>query len=137
MNESRFNLFLDETIRAFVSLLRTKGKEYSQTNLALKGLNKPRVPPDRLANFRELADKAGVEPSFILYVHMNKHMRAVENYCLLGRCESDESIISRIHDNINYLILLKAFIVEKSELAARANEDPLQAVDPIGKIDLT
>jgi hypothetical protein len=82
---------------------------------------------DRLANFRKAADDAGTTMLQSWSVLFSKHLHAIQSYVKRGRVES-EPIHGRIHDAINYLILLMIMVSEKTALSGEVDqvnyEDP-------------
>ena len=73
--------------------------------LAVKGFDYTQGSPNRLQNFDRNAERLGMRPEQVLAVYMNKHLDAIDTFIKHGRVES-EPIDGRIHDAINYLLLL-------------------------------
>lgn len=85
-----------------LGMTSTKGREYSSD-------------ADRLSNFKEVASDCGVTPEQALYVFLNKHMRAIAQYCRTGSVKSEEGIEGRVIDAILYLELLMGLVKEKEK----------------------
>lgn len=104
MNTERFDEVIDEQLNACVSTLSVKAEEYA-TN-------------DRLHNFKVAAELQNCTPIRALGGMMAKHTVSV--YDLIQ--EHDEGFTTdlamwneKIGDSINYLLLLKALVVEFME----------------------
>lgn len=82
-----------------LDLIRKKNADYSQGEQ--KG--------DRIAAFRRLAKDNGITMEQVWGVLCGKHLGAVHKFIKEGIVES-EHIEGRIHDVINYMILLAAII---------------------------
>ena len=81
------------------ALRNTKGKEYSTES-------------DSLSNFKK--DMAvGVTSYQSLGILLNKHMRSIESFIRTRYVLSDEPILGRINDAINYLFLLRCLIMDE------------------------
>jgi hypothetical protein len=90
----------EETVDAMRELLTTKGVEYSTVT-------------DALANFKDPAnDEMDVNPLQVCMIHFNKQLAGIRSYIKHGKTFSTETIWSRIHDDMNYLFLLKCLIME-------------------------
>lgn len=102
MHPLTFDKVLNETWDKVEAILKSKGEEYS-TEL------------DKLHNFKKAANMKGESPREALGGMMIKH--TVSIYDLIAKEESalievwDEKII----DHINYLILLRAIVLEELE----------------------
>lgn len=70
---------------------------------------------DRLANFKSAALFQDCEPEQALLGMMSKHLVALKDYVngLPETMTSPEEWKEKIHDSINYLLLLKALIHER------------------------
>lgn len=86
-------------------LYKKKGMDYTQGEWE----------KDRLANFRMAARDAGVTVFQSWSVLFSKHLHAIQSYVRNGRVES-EPIQGRIHDAINYLILLMLIAIDKGDI---------------------
>lgn len=102
-----------ECIEACDRILGVKGNDYTQGDAVAATDDKI-----RLKNFYRNGERLGLPPMKILAVYLNKHLDAIETYLKRGQVES-EPIEGRIHDAINYLLLLYKMVqVEK-----RARQD--------------
>lgn len=99
-----------QTMKELLDLLDRKGKEYTVGDA------------DCLANFKRQAEDVGVRPDQIALVFMNKHWSSIKSYVKVGKEISDEPIEGRIHDLINYLLLLKCIIHEQKEQAKQSSD---------------
>jgi len=68
--------------------------------------------PDALDGVFEEARQLGVRPTFLILVHINKHMHAVRRFVIEGNLDS-ETIWSRLKDIANYCIIMQ--LVQKRE----------------------
>lgn len=75
---------------------------------------------DRIAHFREAAEDLELPMTKIWQVFIRKHWAAVRKFVNKGSLES-EPIEGRIHDIINYMVLLLAII--EDERTAKMPED--------------
>lgn len=103
------NIYADPDFRLAMEecdkILSVKGHDYTQGS------------PNRLANFDEAADFLGLTPFRILGVYLYKHIVAVFSFLRHGRVES-EPIEGRIHDVINYALLLYKMVKREKDRAA-------------------
>jgi DNA-binding Lrp family transcriptional regulator len=99
MNAQEFNKVLEEVFERVAGVLQAKAEEYADDT-------------DRLRNFKLAAGLKEVTPIEALSGMMVKHTVSVYDYISLEDvptlAEWDEKII----DHINYLILLRALVVE-------------------------
>jgi hypothetical protein len=95
-------------------IMLDKGKEYTVSD------------DDKFKNFKSIGDRLGLEAEKIALVYLLKHMDSIRNYVLNGTESSDESIMGRIHDARNYLLLLGGII----------KENDLQKVKPYVSVEL-
>jgi len=65
-----------------------------------------------LRNFDDDAAELQIPPEFDLWIFLNKHLRAIRNYCRHGSTTS-EGIEGRIKDARIYLALLRAMVERK------------------------
>ena len=111
MTREDFESVLEEQINKCREVLIVKAKEYATG--------------DRLHNFKIAATMEGITPIQALSGMMAKHTVSIYDMC----GSSDEVYYSKsmwdekITDHINYLLLLKALVVDemKQDKAARAN----------------
>jgi len=101
--EAIYNDFIKEVHRTLI----IKGGEYASDN-------------DRLANFYEASRRQNLNPERVLFVYLDKHFAALQNY--LKDMENhrsrprSEAISGRIVDAVNYLILLHAMLIERKAM---------------------
>lgn len=104
MNQADFTALVGSTIKELHELLVVKGGEYAGSE-------------DRLANFKRGANLTGATSMQVLFIYLSKHYDAIATYIKDDAQGKDrrrsESIRGRVHDAINYLLLLEALIVEK------------------------
>lgn len=106
MNADRFNAVLEDVIDKVTNVLGSKAHEYADDR-------------DRLHNFKASAALQGVTPREALIGLMSKHTISVYD---MGRAKQDfplEKWDEKIIDHINYLILLRALIIEEDDLDAK------------------
>ena len=103
MIEKTFEHIVEEQFNIVRDVLLFKGKEYK------------REFEDRLAYFKTAAELSGVSPAEALAGMMIKHTISIysmvknsETYCI-------ELWNEKITDHINYLLLLKALVLEEKE----------------------
>lgn len=87
-----------------LDLIKRKNADYSQGEQ--KG--------DRIAAFRRMAKDNGITMEQVWGVLCGKHLGAVNKFIKEGIVES-EAIEGRIHDVINYMVLLAAIIDDKKK----------------------
>jgi hypothetical protein len=81
-------------------LLTVKGEEYS-------------LEEDRLRVFKRAAALQGISPKQALCGMMTKHIISIYDMCQSDGTFSDERWTEKITDAMNYLILLKAIVLEE------------------------
>lgn len=99
---------IDAMLADCIRTMSTKGKEYTGGS------------PDRLANFRGVAQDVGIPIEKAWYVFFNKHYRAVQAYIKNGCKTLSEPISGRIMDCVVYLLLFHKMTLEL-EKANEAN----------------
>ena len=92
-----------ECVKACDGLLTRKGADY-EVKLSQEESDKARV-----SNFYAEARSLNLTPFQVLGVYFHKHLRAIDKYLATGTVAS-EPIEGRIHDAINYLLLLDKLI---------------------------
>jgi hypothetical protein len=80
-----------------------------------KGRDYTKGSSDRLANFREAGDEAGITPLQAWVVFFNKHIAAIKNYIKTGGQSESEPIMGRFVDAINYLRLGWLLVLDMQE----------------------
>jgi len=122
MQAAEFNELLDKELSAIQMMLGSKAEEYASDR-------------DRLHNFKQAAHLTGVTEEQALAGMMVKHTVSVYDMIESGDCYSLEKWSEKITDHLNYLILLKAIVVEKDELSQgeRARKEQLRSLYPLGE----
>ena len=99
MNAKRFDEILHETVNSTVATLASKAKEYAKS--------------DRLYNFKRAAGIQETTPEKALLGMWSKHLVSILDL-IEGTLPATEAILNeKIGDTINYLILLKALLIEQ------------------------
>jgi hypothetical protein len=80
-----------------------------------KGEDYTRGDQDALINFKESAKESGVDPKVVCYIFMRKHWTAIGNYVKTNGTSQSEPIEGRIHNLINYAVLMLGLIIEEEE----------------------
>ena len=103
MHAAQFNEILEAQIKTCVDMLGSKAEEYADD-------------VDRLANFKKAAALKGITVREALSGMMVKHTVSVYDLCANPKDTPEAVWIEKITDHINYLILLRAVIIEEQEL---------------------
>lgn len=82
-----------------MNICSSKGVEYSNSD-------------DANMNFKALGEELGLDPLKVLWVYKQKHNRAIAQFIRSGSVKSNESIQSRIHDEILYDFILLTLLEE-------------------------
>ena len=106
MNVEEFNTNLDFVIDRLQEVLAAKGDEYAGA-----------IDKDRLHNFKVAAGMQGITVKEALAGMMSKHTTSIYDMIGDGRDHSLEKWDEKILDHINYLILLRAIVVEETAAA--------------------
>ena len=107
MTNEKFNEILEEMIEHCKSDLKVKAEYYSGGE-------------DRLLNFKRAAQLVDETPVKSLKGMMKKH--TIKLYCMFEEMEKDNKIFDEkeweevLTDNINYLFLLKAMLIEEGQI---------------------
>jgi len=115
MQNSEFDRIVDKCIKIIKESLKSKGDEYAMDNA------------DRLINFKRGAEIKGTTPEDALFGYWLKHLTSIfdiideitkENkkigLIFVAKPDINMNLIEeKIKDNINYLILLKALLIER------------------------
>ena len=102
MNNSDFNVVLENAITDLEETLFIKGSEYSHTQ-------------DRLKNFKDAADFNGIEPEQALWLFVTKHIIALKDFVW----QIDDNRITKnqwaekLGDIRAYMVLLEALVEER------------------------
>lgn len=106
MKQAEFDKVFQEAIAQANNLLQTKGVEYTGPQTQ-----------DRLANFKRGATLTGCTPLQVAFVYASKHYDAistfVQNDAKGNKQVLSEPIEGRLHDLMNYCILMLAIVQEK------------------------
>lgn len=108
MNNEDFRNNLDTIHEKVETVLGAKGDEYATDN-------------DRLHNFKVAAQVQGITVKEALSGMMAKHTVSVYDMIADGKDHSLDKWDEKILDHINYLILLRAIVVEEKSIATRVN----------------
>lgn len=101
MDHNAMENIIDRTFAQVKGLRETKGKEYA-------------TEEDTLADFKEVAEEAGITPYQVWATYVKKHERAIDTFIREGGVKS-ESIESRIVDVVVYHLLLLGLIQDLEE----------------------
>lgn len=99
MKNEKFEVIVNEQLNIVRDLLVSKGQEYSLTD-------------DRLAAFRKAAALQGETVEQALCGMLAKHVVSIYDMAMSERSFTRERWTEKITDSINYLLLLKAAILE-------------------------
>lgn len=103
MKQVDFETLTYNTMNKCADILTAKGKDYSQ------GID------DRLCNFKSRATLLSKSPAEVLLNDLSKHFDSIVMAVIANPYNPStqtEPLDERIHDAINYLILLKALLSE-------------------------
>ena len=101
MNDEKFQDLVIEQLEACVDLLSIKGDQYAASE-------------DRLHNFNRAAELEGISVRQALAGMMAKHTVSIYDMCHYSHITyPDEVWDEKIHDHINYLLLLRAIIEDE------------------------
>lgn len=101
MNTKDFETVIEEQIEKCEEVLIGKAEEYARNE-------------DRLHNFKNAAGMMGCDPKEALAGMMAKHTISVYDMCRDGEEHSLDLWTEKITDHINYLLLLKALVMEEN-----------------------
>lgn len=99
MDSEQLSKVVDDQFGACRKLLVEKAAEYA--------------PVDRLSNFKRSAAMQGITPKQALAGYMAKHTISIYEMIGSENSFSSEKWAEKIDDHINYLLLLKALLVEE------------------------
>ena len=105
MTENRFEQIVDETLNQIKETLIVKGKEYRRNN-------------NPFHNFEEGSKRSGLIREKVLDGMLLKHeisIADITNDLVEGKLPKIETIEEKFGDNLIYLILKKASIIDKIE----------------------
>ena len=102
MTSEKFETIIEEQMATCQNILGVKALEYAEDK-------------DRLHNFKNAAGMMGCSPREALAGMMAKHTISVYDMCQSNIDYPMELWEEKITDHINYLLLLKAIVVEEKE----------------------
>ncbi len=91
-----------------LDILNRKGKDYTPDD-------------ESLAEVRQIASEAGINPWQVLWIYMRKHLSAIERYVKVGSVES-EPIEGRLLDLANYAALMYVLHCQDTEKCPDSEE---------------
>lgn len=103
MDNKQFDIVLDNTLTLCRDVMGSKSAEYARGG-------------DKLSNFKKAGRKNNVSPEKALLGMKVKHTVSIEDIIDdldSGKLPSVELLSEKIGDEINYLILLKALVLER------------------------
>ena len=100
MKVSKFFEWSDSMQKEENRLMKVKGKEYTVSD------------EDKFKNFKSIGERMKIPAEQVCLIYLLKHMDSIRNYVLTGKEVSEESIVGRIQDARNYLLLLGGIIEE-------------------------
>lgn len=103
MNSSQFEKLVNEQFKFCYNLLFEKAKQY---NIGTA---------DRLHAFKVAAEFQGITPKQALLGMLSKHLVSISDMVKNDTEHSEDTWNEKISDSINYLLLLKAIIVESQQ----------------------
>jgi hypothetical protein len=106
MDHARFNKVLEDEIQRVTDILGIKSGEYASDS-------------DKLHNFKASASLQGITPIEALRGKMAKHTISIYDMIASKQPYSVEKWDEKITDHINYLILLRALVIEEDEEDAK------------------
>jgi hypothetical protein len=108
MNDKDFDKIVDKQLTFCQGVLSQKAEEYATE--------------DRLHNFKIAAEVQHILPRQALAGMMAKHTVSIYDMCMCNACFTISLWEEKITDHINYLILLKALIMEENlEISAESD----------------
>lgn len=121
MNSKDFEIVIEEQIEKCKEVLIGKAKEYAQDD-------------DRLHNFKNAAGMMGCDPKEALAGMMAKHTISVYDMCRDGKDHTLVMWNEKITDHINYLLLLKAIVMEEKKKSGQKSGRLHYFVSPEHKV---
>lgn len=109
MTQEKFNVFVKNFVKQTTSVLYAKGKSYA--------LNKY----DRLEHFKRAADYLDTTPKEACLAQLTKHLISICDMVCTRKHHSDKETVEfspeqwdeKIGDAINYLVLLRALVIDE------------------------
>jgi len=108
MTAQQFDMILEQQIVSIRAVLQSKSSDYA-------------TGQDRLHNFKSAVPEFGNTASEVCWGYLTKHLVSVRDLTKGIRTGSIEMIDEKIGDAINYLILLKAILIEQIMSSAQPN----------------
>ena len=100
MKTADFEIIVEEQLETARNLLLAKGREYSLTE-------------DRLSAFKKAAQLQGETVKQALCGMLAKHIVSIYDMAMSGQKFTEAKWTEKITDTINYLLLMKAAIMEE------------------------
>lgn len=105
VDNSTLEKIIDEQLGYCADILISKGKEYA-------------LDSDRLLAFKKAGALQGNTPKQALLGMLSKHLVSITDMCLHSETEYPiETWAEKITDSMNYLILLKALVIEEQDVS--------------------
>ena len=103
MTQEKFNVFAKNFVKKTTSVLYAKGKSYA--------LNRD----DRLEHFKRAAEYLSTTPKEACLAQLTKHLISIRDMVCVndGIVFSPEQWDEKIGDAINYLVLLRALVIDE------------------------
>ena len=103
MTQEKFNVFAKNFVKKTTSVLYAKGKNYA--------LNRG----DRLEHFKRAAEYLSTTPKEACLAQLTKHLISIRDMVCVndGTVFSPEQWDEKIGDAINYLVLLRALVIDE------------------------
>lgn len=122
MKASQFQTILDDTLEWCRGVLGTKAGEYASEG-------------DRLRNFKQVAHLESKTQAQAVTGLMSKPITSLFDWVAEDQDRTMEEWDEKIGDSINYLVLLKAVLIEEKELKAqKGSSDKIKLDLPKGSI---
>lgn len=102
MKQIEFNEFLERVFERIRRVLKNKSNEYS-------------TEQDKLINFKEGAVALQVAPEYYARMLQFKHIISINDIIKKNQKASEDMILEKFIDEINYSILILALLKEKYE----------------------
>lgn len=113
MKTDAFNAVIEEQLRYCKALLVSKGAEYTPEYLDEVDGEFIVSQSDRLRHFKKAAVLMNMTPKAALLGMLSKHLISVVDMCTDGNTYSVERWTEKLTDSINYLLILKAIVIEE------------------------
>jgi len=101
MKNDEFYILVEQWFKERKEIMVPKGVEYTISS------------DDKLANFKRVATRVGLNPLNVAMIYTLKHVDSLCNFVKTGKEASDEGIEGRIMDIQNYMDLIRAIILEQ------------------------